>query len=253
MSTKVSKVAFCAHARVLISIAAALAAVPAFAAAPQQPVPDLILTVKTGDAAARAAAEDGLVRAGPAAVRPLLAEMREIKRRMRLLRIFSRLGSVAVPELLKTLKDPELGGYAGDALQAAVSPDAEGEVPALLACMKDAALRGVCGSALVRATGPKARAHVPLLIAALQAKASESRLYAASALGRMGPQARAAVPALIAALADGEPAVRWSAAKALGEIGRRAKDALPALEAAAQDENGDVRRLAAEAVGKIKG
>src|SRR5262249_32596209 len=121
-----------------------------------------------------------------------------------------QIGSPAVPELIKALKDKD-PGFSSNAVGMLVQIGSPA-VAALVEALKD---------------------DDPIL-----------RRNAASALGQIGPKAEAAVTALADALKDKEADVRTSAASALRGIGLKPETAVPALIEALKDENWGVRQIA---------
>jgi hypothetical protein len=159
-------------------------------------VASLIDSLKNGDASMRAAAARSLGRPGLAAGEavPALVEAlrdKEVQVPDAAAAALARVGAVAVPELVKGLKDEEAAFR--------------------LAVVQTLGL-----------LGPKAAKAVPALTEALQDSQATVRRYAAVALGKVGPIARQAAPTLVEALKDPDAEVRTAAALALRLIqGRR--------------------------------
>jgi HEAT repeat protein len=205
---------------------------------------ELVKRLSDRQGAVRVTARDELIKLGPAAVPALLGEMRDWKKRERLLQMFQAMGAPAVPALLARLSDPELGGNAGSALVRASGPGAAGSIPQLLACLRAEATRVSCGQALVRAA-KGAAPHREAISAARKDPAPEVRAYACAALAEVGASA---VLDLKSCLADKAAPVRAAAAAGLGRLGRAAAPAREALKAATKDSDPDVRHEAAAAL-----
>jgi hypothetical protein len=164
-------------------------------------------------------------------------------------------GQAAVPELAKTLADPDVGVRQAAAWSLSqVGPTAAKAVPRLIDVLADPDphVRTLAAVALA-AMGRQAEAAVPALIRALSDPVDYVRAPAADALGSLGPGARDAVqPLADRLLARGEPVfVLRSVSAALGDIGPDAKDALPALREALKMLR--VTYTAQEAILKIEG
>ncbi len=135
--------------------------------------------------------------------------------------ILVKIGSLAVPDLIQSLKD-------GDNTVQVSAAHILGEIK------------------------PKARKAIPFLNQALKDESADVRKSAASALGRIGLTTDRTVPSLIEVLKDHDSNVRYCAVQALGEIGSTAKAAVPALNEVLKDEDEYVRHAAAEALKQIE-
>jgi HEAT repeat protein/S1-C subfamily serine protease/DNA-directed RNA polymerase subunit RPC12/RpoP len=158
-----------------------------------------------------------------------------------------------VPDFIKALEhsDPSTRAKAAQALGIA-GANARMAIPPLMKLLKDPEdyVRRVAEESLIQIGAP-ARADLLALQAGLRDKGSpETRRYAAAALGLMGPEARSAITTLVEAVRDPEGLVRQAAARSLGKMGTDAKDAVfPALQTALQDTDRTVRTAAAESLG----
>jgi HEAT repeat protein len=201
----------------------------------------------------------------PAAI-PALAETLRNKRlsdRILAASALGRIGSPAVPALIKAVEDTD--AYVRRAAAAAlenVGPIGRPAIPALTRALDDE-------SAFVRVHAARALwrldqhpAAVPALAEALKAPGRKdpgsgemelwtARQAAVDALHKMGREVREAVPALARALGDKGWKERWEAAWVLEDIGPDAKAAIPALTAALEDEDSQVRMVAADALGAL--
>ncbi len=166
--------------------------------------------------------------------------------RKRAVDILTRLGSPAVPPLIRALQDED-GWVRREAAQALGEIKDARAVPPLIRALQDEdeGVREAAAEALGKIGDAQA---VPTLIQALQDKNEEVRKAAAEALGKIGDAQ--AVPTLIRTLKlkNKSWGVRKAAAEALGKIGA---PAVPFLIRALQDEDEDVRRAAAQALGAI--
>jgi HEAT repeat protein len=133
--------------------------------------------------------------------------------------VLKRLGSQAIPPLLRALAEPSAEGrenaaYALGLMEAGAAQ----AVPALARALGDqeARVREEVAEALGK-IGPTAGSAVPALALALKDPEREVREAAAEALGKVGPAAREAIPALVQAL-DPEKGADFKAAQALAEI-----------------------------------
>jgi HEAT repeat protein len=219
-----SLIAFAAAflAPVALVAAASSSFAGADAAAPEQ----LAARLWAADPAARAAARDGLVRLGPAAVPAIVGSVSSVGRksgssRELAWRLLDRIGAKkAVPALISLLGDPALRINAGSLLFSVIGPESAGQAGALLDCVRSKPeVRNYCGTSLLKAVGPKAKGQIKTLEAGLSDAEPAVRLYSAAALGRIGRGARKAVPALQKAAQDRDSGVAGQAAEALRSIG----------------------------------
>lgn len=208
--------------------------------------------LRSSDRKTRAAAVKTLAEGGEAALPELLRWMNSSSRYGHAAEVGVAMGRPALPALIALLKDPELGGRAGEMLFRVARPEVVAELPEVLSCTKNPSLRDACGRALVQMMGPAGTRHRAALEEALKDGDPMVRAYAAAALGQLMAKGRAAVPALAGALKDPVPTVRWSAAVALGKIGKKAASAAPALLEASRDPEPEVARLAADALKRIR-
>lgn len=155
------------------------------------------------------------------------------------------LGQLESPEVRTRLK-------ASHALSK-IRPLSQVAVPALIKALRDP-------NEHVRRNSAEALAHVgsaarPALVALIEALSDQEdadlRTYAAKALGSIGPEAHPAVPALTRTLSDKWFLVREKAAEALGGIGPKAGAAIPDLLSLLGDRNLYVRRAASRSLGLI--
>lgn len=131
-------------------------------------------------------------------------------------RAMVRIGSPAVPFLVKALEHPQASvrRLAAETL-GSIKPPTQDAVPALIAHLKDGS-RGV-------------------------------RTACLEALRRIGGPREQVMDAIASALGDGDPYVREAAASALGYIGRDAKAAAPLLKKLRDDDHDEAVRAAADA------
>ncbi len=192
---------------------------------------------------------------------------------------FVAFGSEAVPVLIETCRDPELGGQAVWAL-GLFGREGKDAVPVLANHVRHGPYRRIAAEALGK-IGPAARAAVPALLEMLKDPDPHARADATAALRQIRPPAAAdipelvedlgeldaygkspafpilkrmglaAVPALTDALKHEHKKVRCRAARLLGEFGPQAKAALPALRELLKDRNDPARRDAALAAWRI--
>jgi len=192
---------------------------------------------------------------------------------------FVAFGSEAVPVLIETCRDPELGGQAVWAL-GLFGREGKDAVPVLANHVRHGPYRRTAADALGK-IGPAARAAVPALLEMLKDPDPHARADATAALRQIRPPAAAdipelvedlgeldaygkspafpilkrmglaAVPALTDALKHEHKKVRCRAARLLGEFGPQAKAALPALRELLKDRNDPARRDAALAAWRI--
>jgi HEAT repeat protein len=162
---------------------------------------------------------------------------------------------VALPALLKALKDREYDIPLGDAVKllARVGVARVSTVQLLLHSLRNENARtNQAVLALLANIRLSAQSVLPLLTAASHDSEAEVRRGVAVALAGLGQAASSAVPVLVELLRDEESwYVRREAADALGIMGPDAKAAIPALKEALRDSVGAVRSSAAAALGRI--
>lgn len=164
----------------------------------------------------------------------------------------SRIGSDAIPELLKALDDPRSGVPAGAAWTLGLlGPLASPAVPALSKALrdKDPSVRQAAAQALSR-IGRNARAARETLHATLRDKDLAVAVEAAGALWHIASDARG-IDLLREALSQDRTAVVARALAILGEMGPKAKAAVPALRKTLDHRERTTRLLAAEALYRV--
>jgi HEAT repeat protein len=216
-------------------------------------VPALVAALRDDDLGVSGEAECALGRIGLAAVPALVAILQDegvpADVRARAADAFRWMGALAadaIPVLTACLRDATVRSSAGRALATA----GRSAMPALVSSLRDkeVGVRLEAAAALGR-IGRSARAAVPALIATLWDDDADVRYHAAAALGRIGRST--AVRALADALTDKAEFVRAAAAGALGEIGPRAVAAVPSLILSLRDPDAGVQEAAAEALEEI--
>lgn len=155
----------------------------------------------------------------------------------------------AIPELIETLKDPDL--TVSFAAAQALGNIGEKALPALKRSLLNPEGKHP-ENALValRLIGASA---VPELTEVLSQPNSKFKVGAAEVLGKIGPNARSAVPELIKALKSPNNYLRTIAAEALGKIGADSKTAIPVLAEMLKDPNEFIRQRAAETISVLAG
>ena len=159
----------------------------------------------------------------------------------------------AVPILCRFLQssDPRLGAACATALgDIHLAPDSA--VPVLAAGLQraDPMLTRRCAEALGR-FGPSASNAVPALSVALTSADGITTEESARALGQISANASIAVPALIAYLEHGDRRHRRYAIEGLSGYGAAAREVIPLLQGALHDENHDTRAVAAELLDRL--
>jgi HEAT repeat protein len=155
---------------------------------------------------------------------------------------------VAVPELAKMLKDPNLPVRvkAAVALFRIDRQQAKNVVPILCeGAKKGSAAERIQIIQLLGQMGPDAKDACVTLLETLSESDLNLRNLASFALTQIGD---AALPVLKDGLAHKDPGMRQQAAEALGRMGLRAKDATPALKERLKDDDGMTRVKAAQAL-----
>jgi HEAT repeat protein len=163
--------------------------------------------------------------------------------------------NVKIASLVASLKDPrpQTRRNAGRALKE-FGPRALCAVPALLAACDDADPRvREQATETLSAMGPGAEAAMPKLMAILEdsTQPTNTRWWAAIALGKIGRSTDKTVPLLLRTLQAREADLRNGAAHALGDLGPRSKCAIPALITLLKDPDIFVQGNAAGALGRI--
>jgi pectate lyase len=92
---------------------------------------------------------------------------------------------------------------------------------------------------------------IPTLIKTLEAGKTDSKAWAARALGWMGAKAKSSTSALLKTLANNKPSLQQAAAKALALIGQRTPTILSALSVNLKDPNWIVRYETAKALSRL--
>lgn len=222
-----------------------------------EPKPVLLKLLQEQDPARHAAAEALMLLGDPGlpAITEMLADPDWLVRGVAAESLGENNSSVAVPNLLAALGDPqpEVRRAAAWALskigqQALIAPMV---VPGLFEVLysEDPAVR----EAAIMALGPIKHADVPnALLWALGDPDQGVREAAADALGNLG---RETIDVLVGALNHEHPGVRAAITMALVKIARhysKADLATPALIERLRDYDPEVRRIAAEALGQIE-
>ncbi|HVR86802.1 MAG TPA: HEAT repeat domain-containing protein [Planctomycetota bacterium] len=215
--------------------------------------PAVLEMVKKGDGVA---ADILTSIAGPEALEALPVLLENLSDDWDLSESIARIGSAAVPTLLKSLetKDEKKGPLIVKTLGLLASKSKD-LVPTLekLLGHPEARLRSAAADAL-GGIEPKQKESVPSLLKALADDDLGVRLAAARALFAVqGPEAQSAIPVLAQALKDEDPDNRREAASVLGGFAGAGKTALPALTLALKDSDGGVRCAVAWAMARITG
>lgn len=193
-------------------------------------------------------------------------------------RALRRIGSKAVPELIKGLQnqDTKLRADAAHLLGTVDKKAASSAIPNLTRASKndpDPEVRVCAVSALIRIAGndfnkstPEVKAVTPAVIAALKDSDTEVRLAAINAFQSVSfssnssdgkfnteliPELKAAIPVLMELLKDEHEQVRTNATSALAVIGSDAASIIPVLTKALQDSDEKVRIGAAQVLSRI--
>lgn len=158
----------------------------------------------------------------------------------------TRFGPDAVPELIITMRDKEIGNrcWAAAILVKIGQPAAPGLLSILME--GNAGTAYLASKALVQ-IGVSA---IPTLFQALGTTTKSVRWIVSNILVQMGEEA---IESLENGLLEIDPLVREASAHALGEMGGSAWAALPNLESALQDEvNSDVKIVLRQAIEKLR-
>jgi HEAT repeat protein len=145
-----------------------------------------------------------------------------------------RMRKIAIPPLLSTLKDQNVGGRKRHNIiwvLIEMKADAEAAIPILVETLKDKDedIRSFSAHALGK-IGTTQLWFLPALCNTLKDKSVKVRLSTAMALGEIGPKAATlGVPALIPLLWDSHTEVVKTVATALGKMGRAADGSVPFL------------------------
>ena len=175
--------------------------------------------------------------------------------RPRALLVLGKLGPLAaraVPELIRTLENPEerIATQCAWALGQIGSPDSVTALEKSLH-VRSPSLRISAASALLRLR-PGHTLAWKALTAELDNHWAGLRVEAMYHLGEMGPAASAALDGIIPCLDHSIDSVRAAAAEALGKMGRSATRAIPKLRTAAEDTEPNVRRAGIRALRQIE-
>ncbi len=185
----------------------------------ENPLPELINTLKSGDLEQQNRALDRLMELGPRA-------------------------KAAVPALIDALKIRTISISAAATL-GAIGAEAKAALPALIETWKnskeDYLVRARAADAVCEIAGPSA---IPLLVHGLTEKNANTRSIAAEALGQYFPKATETIPALIEALKDENADVCITIACILHEFVGRA--CVPALNRALKHSNPAIRVAVAD-------
>jgi HEAT repeat protein len=222
-----------------------------------------------------------LVTVGPEAVPALTKALKDLdvvvgRDVLQVLQLLGPQAKEALPALAETLRHPQLGAAAAEAVAGIGSP----AVPILLDAVKDREARKNAFDALGR-LGPAAREAIHPLVALLKDADAPTRSDVQSVLARMGKPVlpwvvaelkevdnehvpgligalsqgaegtRYTVPALVRLLRESDPRVRIRAAQQLGRMGPLARRAGPALEELRKDDSELVRRAAEDALKQL--
>ena len=197
------------------------------------PVPDLIRTLRSAPAEARCRAAKALGKLGwlarealPVLVHCLRendAPLREVAAQA-----VGQMGPDAIPYLTSMLTHPDKYVRRNAIWSLGkLGPLAKVAVPAICAALRDADPRTASGAAqALGAMGPDAAEAVPALTEAMRGTNIVLCRLASKALSQVG---RAALPSLLEHLRHRDPFVRGEAALALGWLGPAAASAVPAL------------------------
>ncbi|MDF1660657.1 MAG: HEAT repeat domain-containing protein [Planctomycetota bacterium] len=226
----------------------ALAALGQMGEKGEEAVLALILTFKVQDAMGRARVSDTISQIGEVAIPELIRGLKN--RNSNIIygccESLMRIGPKAAPALIEVLGF----GHRKEARRQAIHALGALGAGAIETCLKamshkKALVRGGVAKALGKlwkAAGVKdKKAIVENLIEALKDKVSGVRVGATSGIGRIGPGAIEAIPELIILLEGKDAKGRYGAANALGCIGPKSRAAIPALKKGLKDKNRDVR------------
>jgi HEAT repeat protein len=160
-------------------------------------------------------------------------------------------GVVFIPQLIRSLKDPDrfVRWIAARALGKLAPAKASDVVPALICLLDEVDLdvRVAAIDALGQYNSSAASA-VPALAVRLGKGDSESRIAAMRALENIGKAATPALRAVRPLLSMKDPRLRAEAARLLGRFGAAASDYLPDLRKLLNDPDSEVRRQASAAI-----
>jgi HEAT repeat protein len=140
----------------------------------------------------------------------------------------------AVPDLIAVLDDPDLAGWACDAV-ASAGPDDSAAVEQLLRIAGTSKHPGQGDAILVLGNVRTKQQRVVDFLLRLPASKpsddtdSKERCYAATGLGTMRPVDPRVVPALVAVLKEDDYGLVKDAMRALGQLGGYAKEAVPEM------------------------
>jgi HEAT repeat protein len=190
---------------------------------------------------------------GATSVAKLLKD-KDVVFRRKVVQVLGKMGSLAVPALTDTLKDPdwETRWWATRTLRA-LGPRAKAAVPALMELLKDQEhwVGGGEVAAALKWIGLDVKTDVPVLIDTLKHPEPSVRVEAANILANLGPSGSAATAALKESFKDENGFVRAHAALAVWQITAEANTIVPLLINLLDHNDRDVRHIAAYALGRI--
>lgn len=232
-------------------------------------VPALIRAMDDSNQAVRNRSATALGKIGPAAKDAVPILVRSVDRgshevsRQSVTEAIARIGTPAVPELIRGLEDQAefTRGVAAESL-GRIGPSANEAVPVLAEMAQkepQIVMRLVAADALWRTV--RDERAIPILLEALRVGTAQNQLFAMKILAEVGPAGKDAVPFLISVLNRADPFQSRDtsaekrrpedAAKTLGRIGPEARAAVPALEAALEDPDGNIRTSTGLALWRI--
>lgn len=154
----------------------------------------------------------------------------------------------AIPALIEALRPSIVSGRAAPALAKIGSA----AIPHLIKALRDEDKRLYALISLAD-FGPKAKEAVPALIPLLRDEGERTRVWAGKALYSVGGETDRVIPVLIDALKSREETARLHAAALLGEIGAPARIAIPHLTEAVGKEKVDyVRRCMSQSLDRLR-
>jgi HEAT repeat protein len=223
-------------------------------------VPHRVEMLTRGDLAERKRSADALAEFGPratVAIAPLMGVLdhEDVDLRQRAGHALTRIGAVAVPALVRGMKEgtPRVRETSARTL-GQMSAVARDVVPDLIAVLADVEQEVAVRRAAADALGEFHQAGAPAvtaLLAALRSNDYQLRAAAAQSLGAIGADAAKVVPALVGALKDPTDAVKVEATAALAHFGPNAKEAVQPLLGLLQSTTPLIRKEAIAALGAV--